>query len=393
MAPSNTIQTEVCILGGGPAGMVLGNLLHEQNIPCVVIERLDPESIKAEGRAGIIEWTTVAALEKHGLAKQMLSDHRTQGQCEFRTPEWTFMLDYASLNGGRVHTVYPQTDLVYDLSKIFEQRGGQALYHVEGLSLEQSEDDVTVHCKQLDDGGQLTIKASFVVGCDGGRGLSKRTLPEGAVQVFHQEHDIHWLAVLAHVKPYFPYTIYAMHPDGMAAFLMRNDAVCRYYLQVDKNDVAENWDEQRIWDTLEHRFFMTESLNRGSIYKKNTMSLRSLVTEPMRHQRLFLAGDAAHLIPPTGAKGMNLAIHDVLVLGELLIELYQGNIKEEDLDLYSQRRLPLIWKAQNFSLQLMHMIHRHPSDFDQQLWLSNVKQLETSPAFAASFSIDYVGIL
>jgi len=393
MGSVKTLETEVCILGGGPAGMVLGNLLHEQNVPCIVVEKLDPESIKAEGRAGIIEWTTVAALQQHGLAKQMLSDHRTQGQCEFRTPKWTFMLDYANLNGGKVHTVYPQTDLVYDLSNVFEQRNGQALYRVEGQSIEQSTDGVTINCVQAD-GEQLTIHASFLVGCDGGRGLSKRSIPKEAARVYHQAHNIHWIAILAQTKPYFPYTIYAMHPDGMAAFLMRNDLVCRYYLQIEGDDDLENWNENRIWTTLEQRFFMgNKNLHRGAIFKKNKMSLHSLVTDPMRYQRIFLAGDAAHLIPPTGAKGMNLAIHDVLVLAELLIDHHHGKIDSGDLDLYSQIRLPLIWKAQNFSLQLMNMIHKHPSDFDQELWMSKMKQLENSSTFATNFSVDYVGVL
>lgn len=394
MPSAHTLDVKVCVLGAGPAGMTLANLLHQHSIPCLVIERHTPERIRAVGRAGILEWTTVSLLAQHGLAERLLQRRLTQDRCEFRLPHKRFLFEYGKLNGGKPHTVYPQNELNAELIEAYLKRGGQARWGTRALSIEQTNERVTLVCTDAQ-GAPLRVRCAYLAGCDGARGLSRRSVPKDAVCVYRQDHDIHWLALQVRTPPAFAHTIYALHPEGLTAFLMRNDHVCRYYLQVPQDERPDNWDDARIWDALQRRLMVADHkpLPRGEVFEKTIVSLRSLVSEPMRFGRVFLAGDAAHLIPPTGAKGMNLAVHDAAVLARCLIDYFE-NEDDAALDRYTAQRLPLIWRAQNFSLRLMRMVHPETEDsFEQKLWSSTLQQLETSPSFAADFAQDFVGII
>ena len=397
MPPKTVLKTEVCVLGAGPAGMTLANLLHQQRIPCLVLERRTPKRIRAVGRAGIMEWTTVSLLEQHGLADRLLQRRLTQDRCEFRLPDRRFLFKYGKLNGGKPHTVYPQSELNAELIDAYLKQGGPARWGVQAVAIAQADGQVTVDCVD-EHNAPLHVHCAHLAGCDGAQALSRRSLPAGAVREYRQDHGINWLALQVRAQPAFSHTIYALHPEGFAAFLMRNDHICRYYVQVPKSDRPEGWDDERIWGELKRRLMVAadEPLHQGEVFEKTIVTLRSLVTEPMRFGRVFLAGDAAHLIPPTGAKGMNLAIHDAAVLAQCFVDYFEKG-DEAALDRYSEQRLALIWRAQNFSLRLMHMLHGHPKEaneesFEQKLWSAKLQQLETSPSFGKDFAKDFVGI-
>ena len=400
MKTETALKTSVCILGSGPAGIVLGNILLQNGIDCIVVDKYNREEIYARGRAGALESTTVDLLKKHGLADTILKNGYRHDRCEFRYLDYSIVLEYGKLSGGDVHYFYPQSDLNDDLIQKYLDAGGRLLFHQEGKKITQTKNSITVDCYDKDADTALAIHADFVAGCDGYHGLARQSIPEEAVDIYKREYPYNWLAILAYAPPSAKHAIYALHADGFAAHLLRNSKVTRYYLQVPLNDNLNDWSDERIWATLQKRLAKKGwTLTEGEIFEKRIMSLRSYVMEPLRYKRLLMVGDAAHIITPMGGKGLNLAVQDAGVLAETLIRYYLEEHDISYLDRYSEIRLPYIWRAQEFSYGLLNMVHKSESDalddrrFQHKLSQSKLAQLTTSATFARDFSRNYVGIV
>jgi len=392
-------KTSVCILGTGPAGIVLGNILLQNGIDCIVVDRYNREEIYTRGRAGVIESTTVNLLKKHGLADTLLANGYTHDCCEFRSRGYSIVLEYGKLSGGDVHYVYPQSDLNDDLIQQYLNAGGKLLFRREGTEITQTEDSVTVDCYDKDRGAASAIHADFVAGCDGYHGIARQSIPEEAVDIYQKQYPYCWLAILAYAPPSSQHVIYALHSDGFAAYMLRNEKISRYYLQIPAEDTVEDWPDERIWENLQRRLAKEGwTLIEGKIFETRLMSLRNYVMEPLRYGRLLMAGDAAHIITPMGGKGLNLAVQDACVLAETLVNYYREGHPVSYLDRYSDIRLPYIWRAQEFSSAMLNMVHISESDdpdeilFQHKLSQSKLAQLTTSTTFAKDFARNYVGI-
>lgn len=400
MNTETVLKTSVCILGSGPAGIMLGNILLQNGIDCIIIDKYNREEIYTRGRAGAIESTTIDLLKKHGLADTILKNGYAHDRCEFRSQDYSIVLEYGKLSGGDVHYFYPQSDLNDDLIQKYLNAGGKLLFHHEGKKVTQTEDSITVDCYDIDSDTKIAIHADFVAGCDGYHGLARQSIPEGAVDIYKKQYPYCWLAILAYAPPSTKHAIYALHPDGFAAHMLRNSNISRYYLQIPLDDEINDWPDERIWATLQKRLAKKGwTLTEGEIFEKRIMLLRSYVMEPLRYQRLLMAGDAAHIITPMGGKGLNLAIQDAGALAETLIYYYQEEQDISYLDRYSEIRLPYIWRAQEFSYALLNMVHQPEGDtpddirFRYKLSQSKLAQLTTSVTFARDFSRNYVGII
>lgn len=397
-------HTQVGIIGAGPAGLVLANVLTRAGIDCVVIEHHSREYVEGRARAGFLEHRTVEYLSAHGLAGPLRAEAKRHVRCEFRTPARRFSVPYGELAGGRSHWVYPQQYLVRDLIDALSATGGSVLFSHKVVAITGLLDSRPVivagpadrPAQEGSPDAALEITCDVVVGCDGYHGVSRAAIPPEAVREVTKRYPFDWLAVLGEASPAPGHVVYAMHDDGFAGHMPRTPEVSRFYLQCAPGDRAEDWPDARIWKELRHRLAAdgVDALRPGRILEKGTLSMRSAVTEPMRFGRLFLAGDAAHLLTPSGAKGMNLAIADAGALAEALIAHYRcGN--DELLDSYSSTRLAEVWQAQEFSDWLLHVLHRPNAGpdhaFQQKLRLARLDQLECSTAVAATFAQRYVG--
>ncbi|MGK7940241.1 MAG: 4-hydroxybenzoate 3-monooxygenase [Crocosphaera sp.] len=395
-----TLKTSVCILGSGPAGVVLGNILRQNNIDCIIIDKYSREEIYARGRAGLLECTTVDLLRKYGLLDTLNKNLPTHDCCEFRYPDYSILLEYGKLSGGDVHYVYPQSDLNDDLIQQYLDSNGKLLFRHEGQQIVQHEDGVVVDCYDQESDRLIKIEADFVAGCDGYHGIARRSIPENAVDIYKKHYGYSWLAILAYAPPSSEYPIYALHPDGFAGYMLRSSEVSRYYLQISPDDQLEDWPDERIWANLRKRFAKKDwTLNEGEIFERRLMSLRNYVMEPLYYGRLFMAGDAAHIITPMGGKGLNLAVQDAGALGETFASYYQNQEDLSYLKRYAEIRLPYIWRAQEFSYSMFNMVHKpegsddNDVSFRHKLSQSKLSQLTTSATFARDFSRNYVGIL
>ena len=395
-----TLKTSVCILGSGPAGIVLGNILRQNGVECIVVDKYSREEIYARGRAGLLESTTVDLLKKHKLADTLLKNKQTHDRCEFRYPDYSIVLEYGRLSGGDVHYVYPQSDLNDDLIQQYLDSGGKLLFRHEGKQIVQNENGVVVNCYDNESDSMITIEADFVAGCDGYHGISRRSIPEGAVEIYKKQYGYRWLAILAYAPPSTDHPIYALHPEGFAAHMLRNSKISRYYLQISPEDQVEDWTDERIWATLHKRLAKKDwTLTEGKIFEKRLMSLRNYVMEPLHYGRLLMAGDAAHIITPMGGKGLNLAVQDAGILAETMIKYYHEKQDISCLNLYTEIRLPYIWRAQEFSYTMFNMVHkpegsdREDINFRHKLSQSKLAQLTTSATFARDFARNYVGIV
>ena len=393
------LKTSVCILGSGPAGIVLGNILLKKGIDCIVADKYDRQEIYARGRAGTLESTTIDLLKKHDLAANILANGHTHGCCEFRYPDYSIVFDYGKLCGGDIHYIYPQSDFNDDLIQNYQEANGTLLFRHEGKKITQTADGVVVDLYDRNSDRSITVHADLTIGCDGYHGIARQSIPEDAVSVHNKQYKYQWLAILAEAPPSAPHIIYALHPDGFAGHMLRNTKVTRFYLQIPFGDPIENWTDERIWDNLQRRLAKKDKLlTEGKILSKRVISLRSYVMEPLRYGRLLMAGDAAHIITPMGGKGLNLAVQDAGVLADTLSDYYQEKRSLDYLDRYSQIRLPYIWRAQEFSYSMLNMVHapegHDPDDlkFRHKLSQSKLAQLTTSATFARDFARNYVGI-
>jgi p-hydroxybenzoate 3-monooxygenase len=391
-------RTQVGIVGAGPAGLVLANVLTAAGIDCVVVEHRSRDHVETRARAGFLEQRTVDCLHHHGLAERLKAEALRHVRCEFRRTERRFSVPYGDLAKGRAHWVYPQQFLVRDLIDILLAGSAEVLFSsaVEAIEDVQSDTPVVV-CRANDSGSVIEVACDVVAGCDGFRGVSRLAIPPGSARTFEKRYHFDWLAVLAEAAPATDQVVYASHIDGFAGQMPRTPEISRFYLQCAAGETTSDWPDERIWKELQHRLATDDApeLATGRVLEKGILTMRSAVTTPMQFARLFLAGDAAHVLTPSGAKGMNLAIADAAVLAEALITHFAG---EDDglLDGYTAARLPDVWQAQEFSDWLLQLIHGPPADsedraYQEQLRLARLDQLERSPAFAESFAYRYVG--
>ena len=378
----------VGIVGAGPAGLVLGNLLLEAGIDCVILERQSRDYCEKRVRAGLLEEPTVSLFKRHGWADRLLRLGLEHRGTELRYLNHRIRLDYTELVGRTMH-VYPQQELVTDLIAIYLAKGGELYFEVEDVSI----GDVDRDNARLNYGVE-TIECQFVAGCDGFFGVSRPALEPA--NPWNRQHEFGWVAVLAAVGPSTDEIIYALGPEGFAGHMLRTPTISRFYLQCPPGDVIDNWSDDRIWSGLQTGLASPGwTLAEGPILEKVIVDMRSYVVRSMRRNRLFLAGDAAHIVPPVGAKGMNLAIADVCVLFDA-IQRHLESGDEIGLNTYSHTCLERVWRVQDFSMWMAWMLHTLPDGHaDRQYALARshaqLRYLAQSRAYQTQFAENYVG--
>lgn len=400
-----TTSTTIAIIGAGPAGLTLANLLQRRRVPCVVVDKFTRKQLLERSRAGLLEYRTVETLNRMGLAKRLFAEGHPHTKCEFRTQGQSFVMDLPRYYEGRSQHVFPQQEVVRDLLEGFTDGGGDVRLGAAAASLDDSGTRPVV---TLGDGS--AIEADFIAAADGTYGIGRASAPAGTITEFTMEHEFHWLTLLANTPPSAENTIYAAHERGFAGHLLRSSTVTRFHLQVPLGDTVEDWPDERIWRELRVRLSLPGfTLNEGEIFSKNMLEMQSRVSEPMQYGRVFLLGDAAHIITPAGGKGMNLAIADAAELDRVLAaySAAKENAAKENRDTgedsavlrdYSARRVPDIWKAQEFSHSLLHMLHAYAPDapdagFRQKLQRSRLWQLREYEAYARDFAQSFIGPL
>lgn len=388
------MRTRVGIIGAGPAGLLLSHLLHRQGIDNVVLELRTREYVEQRQRAGILEHGTVEVLRASGAGERMDRQGIPHRGLELRFDRRPHRIDLTAGTGGRSVLVYAQTEVVKDLIALREQAGGAVLFEAEALSVDGI-DTAAPSIRFRHGGAEQTLDCDIVVACDGFHGIGRHAIPDGVLTVTERAYPFAWLGILADVPPSCDELIYAHHERGFALHSMRSPQVSRLYLQVDPADSTENWPDERIWDELDTRFDTDDGwkLARGPITEKGITPMRSFVAEPMRHGRLFLAGDAAHIVPPTGAKGLNLAVADVTLLARALAHWHTRR-DEALLDAYSETALRRVWRAEHFSYTMTGLLHTDPAatGFDRRLQLSHLRYLTSSAAASASLAENYTGL-
>ncbi len=388
------MRTQVGIVGAGPAGLLLSHLLALRGIDSVVVEIRSREYCEARQRAGVLEDGTVRLLREAGLGRRLDQLGLEHGGIYLQFAGERHHLDFRELTGGRTVTVYAQTEVVKDLIAERIARGGCLEFGVSDTEVDHLTTDQPV-LRYTDAGGvRREVRCDAIAGCDGFHGISRPRIPAGLMTVRERGYPYAWLGILADVPPSTDELIYAHHRHGFALHSLRGPAVSRLYLQVDPDESVDRWPDERIWDELALRFDLPGSgwrLRRGPVLDKSITPMRSFVATPMRYGRLFLAGDAAHIVPPTGAKGLNLAIADVAVLAPALELLLRG--KPELADAYTATCLNRVWRSTHFSWWMTTMLHREPGadELAAELQLSQLRYVVGSRAAATSLAENYTG--
>lgn len=387
------MRTTVGIIGAGPAGLLLARLLHNAGIDSVVLESRDRAYVEHRQRAGILEQGTVDVLRAAGAGERMDREGLPHDGIELRYDRKRHRVDFPALTGGRSVMVYAQTEVCKDLIALQLKEGGPLLFEAEALAVEGA-DTAAPRVRFRRDGVEDVLECDYVVGCDGFWGVARRAIPEELVRVFERTYPFGWLGILADVAPSHDELVYARHDRGFALLSMRSLSVSRLYLQVPEGTDADAWSDDEIWAELERRFETADDwrLERGPITQKSVTPMRSYVHEPMRHGRLFLAGDAAHIVPPTGAKGLNLAIGDVVTFARALThERRTGS--PELLDAYSETCLRRVWQAERFSYDMTTLLHRAPgaTPFEDRLQLARLERIAASRAAETDLAEAYTG--
>ncbi len=388
------IKTQVGIIGAGPAGLLLAHLLHRQGIESIVIESRSREYVESRVRAGVLEQGTVDILNDAGVGARMRQQGLIHHGLELSFNSARHRLDLHELTGGRAITVYGQQEVVKDLIQARLDAGLPLHFEVEATSLHDLDSDQP-KIRYRKDGETHEIACDFIGGCDGFHGIARSAIPASALQIYERIYPFGWLGILAQSKPPSDELIYCHHPRGFALFSMRTPEITRLYLQCAPDEDIAHWPDARIWEELELRLGADASLQvaEGTILQKGVTPMRSFVAEPMQFGKLFLAGDAAHIVPPTGAKGMNLAVADVRVLSKAFAAFYQSG-QRELLENYSQTCLRRVWRVQHFSWWMTSLLHRFPeqSAFEQRLQLSELDYVVNSRAAAMALAENYVGL-
>lgn len=386
------MRTQVAIIGAGPAGLLLSHLLAADGVDSIVIETRTREYVEARIRAGILEQSTVGLLEDIGLGERLHREGHEHRGIYLQYPHERHHLDFVDLVGRSVW-VYGQTEVTKDLGRAREAAGQQFAYEVSDVELHDLDTDRPWVGFVDADGQAQRIDADVVAGCDGSFGPSRPAVAGTGAPTWERTYPYSWLGILADVAPSTDELIYAWHPDGFALHSMRSPSVSRLYLQVPPDTDLDDWSDDRIWDALAVRLGHGQDgweLTPGPITERSVLPMRSFVLAPMRHGRLFLAGDAAHIVPPTGAKGLNLAVADVALLAPALSALVRGD--RTLADAYSDTALRRVWRCTHFSWWMTSMLHTDPDPFTQQLQLSQLRWVSTSAAGAAGLAENYAGL-
>ena len=385
--------TSVCIIGSGPAGLLLSQLLANAGIDSIVIDRKDRAHIEGRIRAGVLEQGTVDALAEAGVADRLSHEGLLHGGFELVFDGDRHRIDVAALT-GKSTTVYGQTEVTKDLFDKRVAEGGRFLFNIDGVVPSGLKSDRP----QVDfrhDGQDISISCDYVAGCDGFHGVSRQAIPADVLRTYDRVWPFGWLGVLTERPPVNHELIYANHDRGFALCSMRSAARSRYYIQCDVNDDLAAWTDDRFWEELASRIGpdLSARLETGPSFEKSIAPLRSFVAEPMRYGNLFLAGDAAHIVPPTGAKGLNLAVADIRILARGLIERYARN-NTQFIDTYSQTALARVWKVERFSWQLSALMHQFPghTPFEKKMQRADFDYLTQSEAASRSIAENYVGL-
>jgi p-hydroxybenzoate 3-monooxygenase len=387
------MRTTVGIIGAGPAGLLLARLLHRAGIDSVVLESRDRAYVEHRQRAGILEQGTVDVLRAAGAGERMDREGLRHDGIELRFDRRRHRVDFPALTGGRSVTVYAQTEVCKDLVALQLREGGPLLFEAEALAVEGAEGG-RPRIPFRRHGREDVLECDYAVGCDGFWGVARAAFPAALSRVFERSYPYAWLGILADVAPSHDELVYARHERGFALLSMRSPAVSRLYLQVPAGTEAGRWGDEEIWDELERRLETGDHwrLERGPVTQKSVTPMRSFVHEPMRHGRLFLAGDAAHIVPPTGAKGLNLAVGDVVTLARALAHEKETG-SPDLLDAYSATCLRRVWQAERFSYDMTTLLHRAPdgTPFDARLQLARLERIASSRAAGTDLAEAYTG--
>ncbi|WP_036376239.1 4-hydroxybenzoate 3-monooxygenase [Micromonospora sp. ATCC 39149] len=387
------MRTQVGIVGAGPAGLMLSHLLHLRGIESVVLESRSRDHVEHRVRAGVLEQGSVDLLCRTGLGGRLRREGLRHEGIELRFAGESYRVPMTELT-GRAITVYGQQEVVKDLIAARIAAGGSILFEADVVRLDNLDSDSpVVHFRR--DGHEEKLHCDFVAGCDGFHGVSRGAVPEGVLTTYERTYPFAWLGVLAAAAPAVEELVYAHHDRGFALHSMRSPEVSRLYLQVAPDEDIGTWPDERIWAELRTRLETVPgwSLNEGPVLEKSITPMRSFVVEPMRWERLFLAGDAVHIVPPTGAKGMNLALADVALLGDAFAAWY-GRGCPDLLESYSAKALRRVWRAQHFSWWMTSMLHRleRNDPYETKLQTATLRYVATSRAYATSLAENYVGL-
>jgi p-hydroxybenzoate 3-monooxygenase len=387
------VRTQVAIVGAGPSGLLLGALLHRAGVDNVIVEQRSADYVLTRIRAGVLEQTTVDLLDQAGVGERMHAQGLLHGGIELAFDGQRHRVDFKSLARGKQVTVYGQTEVTRDLMQARAAAGLQTLYEAGDVSVHGFDGDTPSVCFRRD-GVAQQLDCDFIAGCDGFHGVCRASVPAGAMEVFERVYPFGWLGLLSETPPVSDELIYSNHERGFALCSMRSKTRSRYYLQCSLDDHAENWSDEAFWDELRRRIdpAAAGSLVTGPSLEKSIAPLRSFVAEPMRFGRLFLAGDAAHIVPPTGAKGLNLAASDVGYLSRALAEYYSGS--PAGIAHYSERCLRRIWRAERFSWWFTSLMHKFPETgrFGQRMQHAELDYIVNSTAASTVLAENYVGL-
>jgi p-hydroxybenzoate 3-monooxygenase len=386
------MRTQVGIVGAGPAGLLLAHLLDRAGIDCVVLEAKSRPYVEERQRAGLLEQGTVDLLQELGVGARLAREGLVHHGLELRFAGAGHRIALSDLTGGKSVVIYGQTEVVKDLIAARLARGGDIRFEAEAFAL----DGIATSAAKIrfrQDGREQTLACDFVAGCDGFHGICRAVLPAAALAIYERDYPFGWIGILSESPPVSPELIYVNHERGFALFTMRSPQVSRLYLQCEVDEDIANWPDARIWDELRLRLGEEPALPQGPVTQKNVTPMRSFVAAPMRHGALFLAGDAAHIVPPTGAKGLNLAAADVRVLARALSEFYAAR-SPRLLDRYSDICLKRVWKAQRFSWWMTSMLHRFRdhTPFERRMQLAELDYVTGSLAGATTLAENYVGL-
>ena len=388
------IRTQVGIVGAGPAGLTLAHLLHRHGIESVVVENRSREYVQERVRAGVLEQGTVDLFVETGVGERLQREGLVHRGIELRFAHRGHRIDLHDLTGGKTITIYGQNRVIEDLTNARIAAGGRIFFAAEEVRVDGF-DGAAPMIRFRADGEPVDLKCDFIAGCDGFHGVCRPSMPAGSLTAFERQYPFGWLGILAEVAPSMDELIYSRHERGFALHSMRSPQITRLYLQVAPDEDIGNWPNERIWEELQRRFETVDgfTLKQGPVIQKGITPMHSFVVEPMQYGKLFLAGDAAHIVPPTGAKGLNLAIADVRVLARAFDEFYRSGTRER-LERYSDVCLRRVWKVQRFSWWMTSMLHRFGDEnaFDERRQLAELDYVTSSRAASESLAENYVGL-
>jgi p-hydroxybenzoate 3-monooxygenase len=388
-----TLRTQVGIIGAGPAGLVLSHLLHLHGIDSIVVENRSRQYVEERVRAGVLEQGTVDLLTEMGVGERMKTEGLVHYGIELRFAGHGHRINFQELTDGKGITIYAQHEVLKDLNNARSATGGQVFFEVEDVSVHDF-DGSSPKIRYRKDDNNYEIACDFIAGCDGFHGICRPSIPQGVLTEYEREYPFGWLGILAEAPPSSDELIYTYHDRGFALLSMRTPQISRLYLQCKPDEDIDLWSDEKIWRELQIRLASNGwKLTEGQILQKGITGMRSFVVEPMQYGRLFLAGDSAHIVPPTGAKGLNLAVADVQVLAQALTRFYATG-SQCLLNKYSHTCLRRVWKVQRFSWWMTAMLHRFPGEnpFDQRRQLAELDYVTSSRAAAKTLAENYVGL-